>query len=128
MGLRNGKASALERLGWGIAAGFFGVGFWAAGKCWSVGRELEREWGAMGELQGLEAGITRMTLLLERQEGWWMLAAVCGWAALAAESSPSWKRASTWSGNVFVRPRMFPETTATAPNSPMARAVQRIVP
>jgi len=84
MGLRNGKASALERLGWGIAAGFFGVGFWAAGKCWFVGRELEREWGAMGELHGLQEGITRMTFLLERQEGWWMLAVVCGWAALAA--------------------------------------------
>lgn len=84
MGVRNGKAATWERLGWGVAAGFFGVGFWAAGKCWSVGRELEREWGAMGELHGLQEGITRMTFLLERQEGWWMLAAVCGWAALAA--------------------------------------------
>jgi hypothetical protein len=84
MGLRSGKASPWERLGWGVAAGFFGVGFWAAGKHWLLGRELERVWGEMGELHGLQEAITRMTFLLERQEGWWMLAVVCGWGALAA--------------------------------------------
>ena len=32
------------------------------------------------------------------------------------------------SGSVFVLPRIWPETTETAPNSHIARAVQRITP
>ena len=32
------------------------------------------------------------------------------------------------SGIVLVSPRMWPETTDTAPNSPMARALQRMTP
>jgi hypothetical protein len=87
MGLRSGKASAWERLGWGIAAGFFGVGFWAAGKSWFTGRELEREWGGMMELMELsdvKELVTRSVLLAQRQTAWWQLAVVCGWAALAA--------------------------------------------
>ena len=83
MGLRSGKASAWERLGWGMAAVFFGVGFWAAGKYWLLERELKREWGAMGELHGLEleACIRRMCLLLKRHEGWWVLAVgAAAWA------------------------------------------------
>ena len=31
-------------------------------------------------------------------------------------------------GIVFVEPRIWPETTDTAPNSPIARAVQRMTP
>ena len=32
------------------------------------------------------------------------------------------------SGMVLVSPRMWPETTDTAPNSPIARALHRITP
>ena len=32
------------------------------------------------------------------------------------------------SGMVMVTPRMCPDTTDTAPNSPMARALERITP
>src|SRR5262245_51247623 len=37
-------------------------------------------------------------------------------------------RISTCSGNVLVSPRMWPDTTETAPNSPIARALQRMTP
>src|SRR6267378_214919 len=37
-------------------------------------------------------------------------------------------RISTCSGIVLVSPRIWPETTETAPNSPIARALQRIAP
>eukprot|EP01022_Parablepharisma_sp_SALTPOND_P004178 TRINITY_DN1187_c2_g1_i1.p1 TRINITY_DN1187_c2_g1~~TRINITY_DN1187_c2_g1_i1.p1 ORF type:complete len:554 (-),score=206.99 TRINITY_DN1187_c2_g1_i1:2173-3834(-) len=40
----------------------------------------------------------------------------------------SLQRISTCSGMVLVSPRIWPETTDTAPNSPMARALQRITP
>src|SRR5262249_27454606 len=40
----------------------------------------------------------------------------------------SWKSFSTRSGMVSVFPAMWPETTYTAPNSPIARALQRITP
>ena len=40
----------------------------------------------------------------------------------------AWKRVSTRSGIVSVRPPILPETTVTAPNSPMARALQRMTP
>src|SRR5262249_40346 len=50
----------------------------------------------------------------------------------AAANAPAYwsslQRISTSRGSVFVRPRMWPETTETAPNSPMARALQRITP
>src|SRR5206468_5906 len=50
-----------------------------------------------------------------------------------ATAKAAWKlyslyRISTWSGMVLVRPRMWPDTTETAPNSPIARALQRITP
>src|SRR6266513_2273295 len=37
-------------------------------------------------------------------------------------------RISTCSGIVLVSPRIWPETPETAPNSPIARALQRITP
>src|ERR1700704_812268 len=37
-------------------------------------------------------------------------------------------RISTCSGSVLVSPRIWPETTETAPNSPIALALQRITP
>ena len=37
-------------------------------------------------------------------------------------------RISTCSGIVFVWPRMWPLTTETAPNSPIARALHKITP
>src|SRR5437870_2904517 len=40
----------------------------------------------------------------------------------------SWKSFSTRRGMVSVFPAMWPETTYTAPNSPIARALQRITP
>src|SRR5215470_2353908 len=40
----------------------------------------------------------------------------------------SWKSFSTRSGIVSVLPAMCPETTYTAPNSPIARALQRMIP
>ena len=43
-------------------------------------------------------------------------------------TSNAWKRSSTWSVIVSVRPAMRPETTLTAPNSPSARAVVRTTP
>src|SRR3546814_8460614 len=46
--------------------------------------------------------------------------------AKAAEKLYSLYRISTCSGMVLVRPRIWPDTTDTAPNSPMARALQRI--
>ena len=40
----------------------------------------------------------------------------------------SWNSFSIRSGMVSVCPAMWPETTYTAPNSPIARALQRITP
>ena len=40
----------------------------------------------------------------------------------------SWNSFSTRSGIVSVLPAMWPETTYTAPNSPIARALQRMTP
>ena len=40
----------------------------------------------------------------------------------------SWNSFSTRSGMVSVRPAMWPETTYTAPNSPIARALHRMTP
>jgi len=40
----------------------------------------------------------------------------------------SWNSFSTRSGMVSVCPAMWPETTYTAPNSPMARALHRMTP
>src|SRR5690606_36423160 len=48
--------------------------------------------------------------------------------AKAAENWYSLYRISTCSVIVLVRPRMWPDTTDTAPNSPMARALHRIAP
>jgi len=50
-----------------------------------------------------------------------------------ATAKAAWKlyslyRISTWRGRVLVFPRTWPETTDTAPNSPMARALQRMTP
>src|SRR5678815_2998682 len=48
--------------------------------------------------------------------------------AKAAWYSYSLYRISTCSGSVLVRPRMWPDTTETAPNSPIARAVHSTTP
>src|SRR3569623_938191 len=48
--------------------------------------------------------------------------------AKAATKMYSLKSTSTCSGMVVGRPRMWPDTTDTAPNSPMARALHRITP
>ena len=45
-----------------------------------------------------------------------------------ADEVEAWKRSSTWSVIVSVSPTMRPETTATAPYSPSARAVVRTTP
>src|SRR5690606_33402822 len=48
--------------------------------------------------------------------------------AKAAANWYSLYRISTCSGMVLVSPRILPDTTDTAPNSPMARALHRITP
>src|SRR5262245_25479208 len=49
--------------------------------------------------------------------------------ALAVCTAPKpWYSFSMWIGSVSVRPASFPETTLTAPNSPMARALHRSTP
>ena len=48
--------------------------------------------------------------------------------AKAAVKLYSLYKISICSGKVFVLPRMWPLTTLTAPNSPSARAEQRIIP
>src|ERR1017187_10220278 len=48
-----------------------------------------------------------------------------------ANAAPNWQslyRISTYSGIVFVCPRICPETTETAPNSPIARALHNTSP
>ena len=48
--------------------------------------------------------------------------------ANAATDWYSLYRISTCSGTVLVCPRMWPDTTDTAPNSPIARALHKITP
>src|SRR5690606_25609364 len=48
--------------------------------------------------------------------------------ANAAAKLYSLYKISTCSGMVLVKPRIWPDTTDTAPNSPMARALHRITP
>ena len=49
-------------------------------------------------------------------------------AAYAPARSKFWKRFSTSSVSVSVSPAILPETTLTAPNSPIARAVESTTP
>src|SRR4051812_5210121 len=49
-------------------------------------------------------------------------------AAYAPVRSKDWKRSSTWRVSDSVSPRMWPDTTLTAPNSPRARAVVSTTP
>lgn len=83
--MRGGKASAWERLGWGVAAGFFGVGVWAAGKFWFLGRELERyPWGELRTMSDLRAVVSRAILLGHQQTEYLEVVVLCGLVALAA--------------------------------------------